>query len=216
MMAELAEAGRQNLERDLKLEALLPYARGEKPVLIEADDAITIMAARAWAQDRDLQVIYLGATEAWKVAGYLGADQAKIILGSVHNLPPRSRDPYDSIYRSASVLKAAGCEVALRTANPEVTRNLPFQAATASAWGLGREAALHALTLGAAEIFGVDEFTGSIEVGKAGNFFLCGGDPLDFTGQVRRMWIGGREVELTSRQTELRDRFSDRIHRMKD
>jgi len=210
------DANNQMLERDLKLEALLPYARGDKPVMIEANDAITIMAARAWAKDRGLEIVYLGAKEAWKVAGYLGADQAKVILGSVHDLPPRIRDPYDSVFRGASVLKAAGCEVTLRTDNPEVTRNLPFQAATAAAWGLGREEALRALTLGAAEILGVDAYTGSIEAGKAANFFLCSGDPLDFTGQIRRMWIGGREVEMTSRQTDLRDRFAERIEKSKD
>ncbi len=212
----VSERGEQFLDRDLKMEALLPYARGEKPVLLEANDAITIMAARAWAKDRGLDVIYLGAKEAWKVAGYLGADEARVVLGSVHDLPPRIRDPYDSIYRAASVLKAAGCHVALRTNNPEVTRNLPFQAATAAAWGLGRDEALRALTLGAAEILGVDHVTGSIEAGKSANFFLCSGDPLDFTGQIRRMWIGGREIEMTSRQTELRDRFAERIEKMKN
>jgi imidazolonepropionase-like amidohydrolase len=210
-MESLATRGDKPLMRDLQLEALVPYARGNKPVLIEANDAITIMAARAWAADRGLKVIYLGAKEAWKVAGYLGADQAKVILGSVHDLPPRANDPYDSISRAASVLQAAGCEIALRTDNSEVTRNLPFQAATAATWGLGREQALHALTLGAAEILGVDEFTGSIEVGKSANFFLCSGDPLDFTGQIQRLWIAGHEVELTSRQTELRDRYAKRI-----
>ena len=215
-MDGLTERGEQFMERDLKMEALLPYARGEKPVLLEANDAITIMAARAWAKDRGLDVIYLGAKEAWKVAGYLGADQARVVLGSVHDLPPRIRDPYDSIYRAASVLKAAGCQVALRTNNPEVTRNLPFQAATAAAWGLGRDEALRALTLGAAEILGVDAFTGSIEAGKSANFFLCSGDPLDFSGQIQRMWIGGKEIEMTSRQTELRDRFAERIEKMKN
>ncbi len=210
----LGQAGEQRLLRDRKLEALAPYAQGHKPVLIEANDALTIMAARAWAKDRGLEVIYLGAKEAWKVAGYLGADRARVVLGSVHDLPMRSNDPYDATWRSASVLAAAGCELALRTDNAEVTRNLPFQAAAAAAWGWGREAALHALTLGAAQMLGVDQFTGSIETGKAANFFLSAGDPLDFPGGIRRMWIGGAEVELTSRQTELRDRYAERIERL--
>lgn len=211
----LAEAGEALLERDPKLAALVPYARGEKPVLVEANDPITIMAARAWAKDRGLPIIYLGAKEAWKVAGYLGADGASVILGSVMDLPSRAQDPYDANWRGAMVLKAAGCKVALRTDNPEVSRNLPFQAAAASAWGLGREATLRALTIDAARILGVDEFTGSIEAGKVANFFLCSGDPLDFTGQVKRMWIGGKEVPLTSRQTELRDRYQERIDEAK-
>jgi imidazolonepropionase-like amidohydrolase len=212
-LENLAASGQKPLMRDLQLEALLPYARGEKPVLVEANDAITIMAARAWAKDRELDVIYLGVKEGWKVAGYLGADRARVIVGSVHDLPPRANDPYDSIFRSASVLQAAGCEVALRTDNLEVTRNLPFQAATAATWGLGRDQALQALTLGAAKILGVDQYTGSIEIGKSANFFLCSGDPLDFPGQIKRMWIGGHEVEMTSRQTELRDRYAKRIEK---
>lgn len=203
-------------ERDAKLEALVPYARGQKPVYIEANDAITIMAARAWGKDRGLDLVYLGAKEAWKVAGYLGADHARVVLGSVMDLPNRSTDPYDANWRGAMVLRAAGCQVALRTDNPEVSRNLPFQAAAAAAWGLGREHALRALTIDAARILGVDAFTGSIEAGKSANFFLCSGDPLDFTGHVRRMWIGGREVPLTNKQTELRDRYQARIDAMKD
>ena len=211
----LAAEGSSPVQRDPKLAALVPYARGEKPVLVEADDAITIMAARAWAKDRGLDIIYLGAKEAWKVAGYLGADGAKVVLGSVMDLPSRRNDPYDANWRGAMVLKAAGCEVALRTDNPEVSRNLPFQAAAAAAWGLGRDQELRALTIDAAKILGVEQFTGSIEPGKAANFFLASGDPLDFTGSVQRMWIGGREVPLTNRQTELRDRYQARIDEAK-
>ena len=102
----LAAEGSSPVQRDPKLAALVPYARGEKPVLVEADDAITIMAARAWAKDRGLDIIYLGAKEAWKVAGYLGADGAKVVLGSVMDLPSRRNDPYDANWRGAMVLKA--------------------------------------------------------------------------------------------------------------
>ena len=200
-------------DRDLKLEALLPYARGEKPVLVEADGALTLMAARAWVRERGLDVIYLGARDGWKIAGYLGADGARVITGPVHRLPAAQNDPFESPYRNAGILAAAGCKVALRTNDPEITRNLPFQAATAAVSGWSRAEALHALTLGAAEILGVAQFTGSIEVGKAANLFLTDGDPLDFQGAVRRMWIGGREVELSSKQTELRDRYARRIER---
>lgn len=209
----LAAAGTPPLARDPRLDALLPYARGAKPVLIEATDTPTLMAARAWVAKRGLTAIYAGADEAWKVAGFLGADRARVIAGPVHALPPREEDPWDAPFRNPGVLAAAGCRVALRTADPEVTRNLPFQAATAAAHGWSLEAALRALTLGAAEVVGVERFTGSIEVGKAANLFLAEDDPLDFPGVVRRMWIGGREVELSSHHTELRDRYAARIER---
>lgn len=206
-------AGVELPRREPKLEALLPYARGRKPVLLEADSHYTLMRAVRWAEERGLDWILCGAQDGWKVAGYLGARRARIVAGPVHSLPSSATDPFDSRYRNPAVLHAAGCEVALRTENPEVTRNLPFEAATAAAHGWTREQALHGLTLGAARVLGVDAFTGSIEPGKAANFFLAAGDPLDFPGSVRRMWIGGREVALSSRQTELRDRYEARVER---
>ncbi|KAA3604459.1 MAG: hypothetical protein DWQ01_21715 [Planctomycetota bacterium] len=210
------KAGQSMTGRDLKLEAMLPYARGEKPILVEANDVLTLARAHQWVQEKDLQAIYFGAQDGWKIAGLLGATGARVITGPVHSLPGSRFDPYDSRYRNPSVLAAAGCQVALRTENPEITRNLPFQAATAGVFGWGREQALYALTLGAAEVLGVDRFTGSIEVGKAANFFLSSGDPLDFTGSVERLWIGGREVELQSWQSQLRDRYEARIDRKRD
>jgi imidazolonepropionase-like amidohydrolase len=198
-------------QRDLRLAALVPYAQGAKPIFLEAENAASIMAARQWAAEKELQVVWMGVRDAWKVAGLLGADGAKVVIGQVHRLPGGKNDPFDSPFRNAAVLKAAGCEIAFRTNDPEIARNLPFQAATARAWGLGNEATLHALTLGAAKIFGVDAYTGSIEIGKAANFFLAEGDPLEFEGHIRRMWIGGKEVPLKSHQTELRDRYRERI-----
>ncbi|RMH05462.1 MAG: hypothetical protein D6702_00250 [Planctomycetota bacterium] len=211
LLDRLGGAEPPELRHDPRLAALLPYARGEKPVMIEAEDVWTIMAARAWAGRRGLRVIWAGARDAWKVAGFLGADRAAVIAGPVHRLPASDTDPFDAPFRLPGLLEAVGCRVALRTANPEVTRNLPFQAATAAARGWSEDAALRAITLGAAEVLGVDRYTGSIEEGKAANCFLAEGDPLDFPGVVRRMWIGGREVELTSHQTELRDRYARRI-----
>jgi len=205
-------AANNTVQRDLQLEALLPYAKGEKPVLIESNGALSIMAARKWCKDRGLKPIYLGIKNGWKVAGFLGADKARVLVGTVHDLPTDDSDPFDSTYRNASVLKAAGCIVGLRNQDTQVARNLPFQAATAGVNGLGKNGALHALSLGAATALGVDHVTGSLEVGKAANLFIAEGDPLDNSGKVRRMWLGGREVELTSNQTRLRDRYMQRIN----
>lgn len=210
-MDRLAEAGRDTIERRPRMEAMLPYARGEKPVFIECSSAAQLMMAREWAKKRELEVVYVGADEAWKVAGYFGADGARMIVGPVHALPRGNGTPFDTPYRLPWLLAEAGCQVALRTNDPEQTRNLPFQAATASAWGLGRDRTLHSLTLGAAELLGVDRFVGSIEEGKVATFFLADGDPLDFTGKIERMWIGGREIELESKQTKLRERYLQRL-----
>jgi imidazolonepropionase-like amidohydrolase len=210
-MKRFADAERVPFDRDLRLRALLPYARGNAPVFLEANNAATLMAAREWAHERDLDVVYVGASEAWKVAGFLGADQARIISSSTHNLPRGRFAPYDSAFRNASVLREAGCIVGLATDNPEMTRNLPFQAATEAAWGLDREASLRSITLDAAKVLGVDEFIGSIEEGKVASLFLTSGDPLLIQDPVEQMWIGGRKIEMESNQTQLRDRYLERL-----
>ena len=207
----MAEHPLQSWNKDLRMQALVPYARGEKPILIEADSLWNLMAARTWVKERQLSVIWQGGRDAWKVAGILGADGAKVVVGQVHQLPGQKNDPFDAPYRNAGILKAAGCQIAFRTNDPEFARNLPYQAATAGTWGLGQEATLHALTLGAAEVLGVDAYTGSIEAGKSANFFLCHGDPTGFKADIQRMWIAGKEVPLTSKQTALRDRYLKRL-----
>ncbi len=217
VMEEARKAGGETwarFHRDSKLEALLPYALGKKPVILDANGPFSVMAARNWAKERSLDPIYMGAMGAWKIAGFLGADQARILTGSVHSLPRSNNDPFDSPYRNAGILAASGCRVGLRTGDTHVARNLPFQAATAGAHGAGPNQSLHFLTLGAAEALGISDYTGSIELGKAANFFLAEGDPLDNKGQIRRMWLGGAEVLLESEQTRLRDRYSERIERM--
>ena len=210
-MDRLDTSDRAAFHRNAKLEALLPYLHGERDVYLAANDAPTLMAARTWSKKHGLKVVYMGARDAWKVAGYLGRDRARVIVSSMHQLPGSRFNPFDAAFRTASILEAAGCTVGLSTDNPEVSRNLPFQAATAAAWGLGRDKALYAATLGAAEALGVEEHIGSIEEGKVATFFLTQGDPLLIQDPVEYMWIGGKEVELTSKQTALRDRYMQRL-----
>lgn len=210
-LERFASAGRQPLQRDPRLEALLPCLSGEQKVFLEAEDAPTLMAARSWAKERGLRAVFVGGRDAWKVAGYFGGDQAEMILGSVHRLPRSSYDPHDSPFRVAGILDAAGCRVALSTNDPETTRNLPYQAATAASWGWSQDRALAAVTIEAARILGVDQYVGSIEEGKVATFFLTPGDPMDLDTAIERMWIGGKEVPLTSHQTRLHERYLDRL-----
>jgi imidazolonepropionase-like amidohydrolase len=86
-------------------------------------------------------------------------------------------------------------------------RTLPFQAGLAAAYGLPPEAALRAITLGAAEVLGIEADYGSLEKGKIANLVVLTGDPLQPLSRVERVLIRGREVPLTSRQTEMRRRF---------
>ncbi|MDP6963882.1 MAG: amidohydrolase family protein, partial [Planctomycetota bacterium] len=199
--------------RDTKLEALIPYFMHQEPIFLVANSAATIMTARDWVAKHQLNVIYVSATDAYKVAGYLGADNARLIIGPVHSLPRGgAQAAFDYPYRAPSLLSAAGCDVALYTNNIEVTRNLPFQAATAQAWSIDDKFnSLYSITLGAAKILDLDQYIGSIEQGKVASFFLCDGDPLDSGVAIERLFIGGREVDLVSHQSQLRERYLKRL-----
>ena len=83
-------------------------------------------------------------------------------------------------------------------------RNLPFQAGQAVAHGLPADTALRALTLSTAEILGIDEIQGSLEIGKHATLFVSAGDVMDPSGQrVTEMFIRGRKVDLDNRHREL-------------
>lgn len=196
-------------QRDTKLEALIPFFVNKQQVFLKADSAATIMAAREWVAKHELNAVYVSAKEAYQVAGFLAQDKAKIITGPVHSLPGRSKHAaFDFPYRAASLLSSAGCKVALYTNDVEVTRNLPFQAATAQAWSVDNNfSALRQITLGAAEILDLDQYLGSIEEGKVASFMICDGDPLESGVPIEHLFIGGSEVDLVSHQSQLRQRY---------
>lgn len=201
------------INRNTKIEALIPYLTGKLPLYIEANDAPTLMAAQEWVKEHNLKAVYVSAKEAYKIAGYLGANNAEILFGPVHSLPGRSpQEAFDHPFRSPSLLESAGCKVALFTNDINVTRNLPFQAATAEAWKVDDSfSAINSISLRAAEILDLDAYIGSIEEGKVATFFLCEGNPLENGMPIEEMFIGGKKVLLESHQSQLRDRYLQRL-----
>src|SRR5579883_867346 len=153
-----AELERRDRPADTRLDAMAPYLRGEKPVLFRADSARTILDALAFAEARKLRPIILSGREAWKVANVLAARKVPVLFGPVLDLPDHEWDPYDAPYAAAGVLADAGVQVAIRSGGSALAgpRNLPFEAAMAASYGLGRERALAAITKVPAEILGLE------------------------------------------------------------
>jgi imidazolonepropionase-like amidohydrolase len=89
-------------------------------------------------------------------------------------------------------------------------RNIPYAAAQARAFGLPYEDAVRGLTLNAARMLGVSDRLGSIEAGKEASLFVADGDVLDLKAKVTRMWIRGREIDLSSRHTRLYEKYRKR------
>jgi imidazolonepropionase-like amidohydrolase len=84
------------------------------------------------------------------------------------------------------------------------TRNLPFMAGTAVAYGLPSEEAVKALSLNPATILGIGDKYGSLEVGKSATLFVSTGDALNMsTNNLRLAFIDGRNIELTNMQSEM-------------
>ena len=196
---------------NIVFESLVPYVRGERPVIFRADREAEIRGALKFAEEMKLKPIILGGNDAWKVATLLKEKNVPVILTGVFELPSREDDAYDQLYENPSKLQQAGVRFAISTgdAGPEV-RNLPLYAGMASAFGLSKADALKAVTLYPAQILNVADRVGSIEPGKMANLVVTDGDLLEIRTHIRYLFIDGRQVPLTSRHTELNEAFKDR------
>jgi imidazolonepropionase-like amidohydrolase len=149
-------------------------------------------------------------TEGWRVADKIAKAKIPVITGPVLAVPGRDNDRYDASYANAGKMAKAGVKVAIRTDGAENTRNLPFNAGFAAAYGLGVEEALKAVTIYPAEIFGVAGKYGSLEKNKVANLFVSTGDPFETKTQIEHLFIKGWKVPLESRHTLFYDEFLER------
>jgi len=198
-------------DTDLVLAALVPYVRGERPVMFRADRERDIRAAVGFAEEMKLRPVVVGGSEAWKVATFLKDKNVPVIFDAMWGLPLREDDPYDTLYESPAKLQQAGVRFAISTGDGGAhVRDLPFQAGMAVAFGLPKAEALKSITLYPAQMMGVADRLGSIEAGKIANVVVTDGDILDARTQVRHLFIGGRQIPLVSRHTVLYEQFKDR------
>jgi imidazolonepropionase-like amidohydrolase len=197
---------------DVRWEAMLPVLRRELPVWIAASRQQEIEAAIEWADREKVKMVLLGGTDAPLVTGLLKSRKIPVVLGPVHQLPMRRDTDYDEPFRLAARLHEAGVAFciggAYRSAGGE--RNLPYHTATAAAFGLPKDEALKAVTLYPAEILGVEDRVGSLEVGKDATLIVTDGDPLEITTRVEKLYIQGRDVDLNDKQKSLYAKYREK------
>jgi imidazolonepropionase-like amidohydrolase len=195
------------------MEALAPAARGELPVVIEADEEEDIRGAVRFAEEHGLKLVVSGALEGWRCADLLAQKRVPVLV-KADRLPRRESDPYDAAYANAGILHKAGVTVAIVTHNggedAGFIRNLPYEAAMARSFGMPADAALRAITLTPAEIFGVADRMGSIATGKDANLVVATGDIMDHRTEVVNVLIDGVPQSLETRHTRLYQQFKDR------
>ncbi|MBK6749698.1 MAG: amidohydrolase family protein [Acidobacteria bacterium] len=196
---------------DQRFDAMAAYIRGEKPVIFTAERERDIRAVAKFVGEMKLKGIIVGGQEAWKVADDLKKNNISVVYTNIYSLPVRDDDAYDYLFEAPAKMQAAGIKYSISTGDggPEV-RDLPYHAGLASAYGLSKEDALKSVTLYAAEVLGVADKMGSLDVGKVANVVVTDGDILDPRTNIKYMFINGRMIPLTSRHTELFDAFKDR------
>ncbi len=194
-----------------EMAALMPVVRGEMPLMIRVDREKDIRQALEWVKQRGLtNVVFSGVAEGWRVADKIAEAGIPCLVGPVLSTPTRESDRYDKAYANAGLMQQAGVKVAIRSGESENVRNLPYNAGFAAAYGMGREEALRAVTINAAEIFGVADDYGSLEPGKKANLLVADGDPFETKTQVHHVFIDGFLIPMDNRQIRLYKEFLDR------
>ncbi|MFI5207697.1 MAG: amidohydrolase family protein [Gemmatimonadales bacterium] len=196
-----ARAGASDAEPvNLAFEAMTPVMRGEMPAIFDVETADQIRGVLALADSFHVKVILRGAIYGWQMADTLAARHIPVIVGPTTETPPPT-DPYDMIYANPGVLARAGVSIAFRTNSASDSRNLPYNAALATAYGLDPDEALRALTINAARMFGVADKIGSIETGKVADLIVTTGDPLDVRTTTRYLFIRGELIPFNDKHT---------------
>ncbi len=203
---------------DLKLEAMMMLTSGKLPAVIYATSINDITSAVAFAQREGLRLIIAGGYDAPEVASLLKKAGVPVLVTAVYRTPSRRHREYDEGYTLPARLDAAGvafCISAGGRFGATGVRNLPYNAATAAAYGLAEEKALRAITLSPAEILGVADRVGSVEVGKDATLFVADGNILETPTHVELAYVQGRKVDLDNKHKQLYRKYSTKYKRLK-
>jgi imidazolonepropionase-like amidohydrolase len=194
-------------KRDLKLEALLPFLEGRKTIVLAAESPSDLQTAVSLANEFKLKFVLNHISHSQPVLDYVASLKVPVIVGPIYEAP-KDDERYDTVYSLPAQLYKRGVKIAFASYSAHNVRNLPDQAGFATAFGLPYDEALKAITLNAAEIWGVADQLGSLDVGKTANVVVANGDPLDIKTDVKQVFIAGREVPMTDRHVRLRDEYS--------
>jgi len=205
--------------QDPRYESLIPYLKGEKRIFVEANSRKEIAEALLFAEKEKLQITISGGADAWKLAEELKKRNIPVIVGAVMAKPFAEFDPFDASYANAGRLHEAGVTFCIRSNGSSTagfsasnSRNAPFEAAQAVAYGLPEVEALKAVTLYPARILGVENQMGSLTPGKLANLVITDGSPLQPSTHYKAIFVSGKPYAPDSRHTRLYEKYRGRLH----
>lgn len=201
---------RDSLLGALDIEALKPVLAGDMPLVVHVERAADIRAALKLADEYGIKLIIHGGAEAYLLAQELAEKKVPVILDPELNLPTH----FETLAHradAAATLQKAGVLIAFASEQESVgthnSRNIRQLAGNSVAYGMPWNAALAAVTINPAKIYGLDSTLGSLEPGKQANFVVWDGDPLEVTSFAMQVYAAGKAIPMISRQTLLRDRY---------
>ena len=199
--------GMKRPEADRSIEALIPVVKGQVPVIFNANRENEIVRALELAKEYNLKAIVAGGQEAWKFTDRLKAQNVPVLLSL--NFPKRTAaaspdaDPESmemlrfraETPKAAGRLAAAGIKFAFHDGGMTSLGDFVSNVAKATENGLSKDAAIRAMTLSPAEIFGISDRTGSIEAGKIANLTVVRGDLFGSDRVVTHVFVDGKLFE---------------------
>jgi imidazolonepropionase-like amidohydrolase len=179
---------------DLVSEALARVLRREIPWRQHVHRADDIATAFRIADEFGFELVLDHGTESYLIADRVAARGVPVLYGPL--IIARTKEEVrDRVPQAPGILQKAGVPVSIITDHPVVPIDyLVVQASIAAKEGMDHDEALRAITLNPAEVIGVSDRVGSLEVGKDADVVLWDGDPLDVRNRALQVWIQGREV----------------------
>lgn len=202
----------KSIEQDIRWHAMLGLWNKEKILFVHADAINEIEQALRFERSHDLNMVIVGGRDAWLAKEQIAAQKVPVIYTHAFGIPARGDEDIDQAFKTPSELKEAGVTVVIGYESAWDSRSLAFAAGMAAKYGLGKEAALEAITLTPAKLLGVDNKLGSLEVGKSASIIITNGDVMDYqTHRVGQMFIDGRKVDLNNRHRQLYDKYQQKV-----
>lgn len=176
-------------------------------VLIPGNTSLQILRALRLSGEWKLNAVLYGAQMSYEVAPEITAHKMPVLLDLKWPEAPKDGDPeaitslrelrfWDRAPSSAAALDKAGVKFAFYSGGITAPKDILPAVKKAIDAGLSPDAALRALTLSPAEIFGVSETLGSIEKGKIANLVVTDGDLFDKKTKVKLVFVDGRKYEV--------------------
>jgi imidazolonepropionase-like amidohydrolase len=202
-----SKTGGSKVTENRKLEAMIPVFEGKTPMFVTASREREIREAIEFAERQKIKIILADPYEAYKVLDLIKAHNVPVVLGPTNTLPLDRDDDYDRSFTTPGELFKAGIKFSIASFSTSRSRNIPYEAAAAVPYGLPHDEAYKAVSLNAAEIFGVSKRLGSIDEGKVADLIVTDGDPMEARTQLKQLFINGKPVDLATRQKKLYEKY---------